>query len=90
MNSRPITECPTAPHTHSVAEVCTLIGCDSEDWLVDKVRNGTFPAHRVVRTLRFTDDDVARIVGACVVVERQGAAASALPTPTARSRRRTG
>ena len=24
--------CPAGPHTHSIAEVCELIGCDSQDW----------------------------------------------------------
>jgi len=33
--------CPAGPHTHSVGDVCALIGCDSEDWLIDRVRNGT-------------------------------------------------
>ena len=30
-------------HTRSIADVCELIGCESQDWLIDRVRNGTFP-----------------------------------------------
>lgn len=78
--------CPAGPHTHSLAEVCVLIGCESEDWLVDRVRNGTFPARRVVRQLRFSDDDIARIIDVCATVPKP--AVPLLPTPT--SRRRAG
>jgi len=35
--------CPAARHTHSIADVCELIGCESQDWLIGRVRNGTFP-----------------------------------------------
>ena len=59
--------CPPGPHTHSVAEVCALIGCDSEDWFVDRVRSGLFPARRVVRHLRFSDEDIRAIIDACTV-----------------------
>jgi hypothetical protein len=75
--------CPTAPHTHSLAELCELIGCESEDWIVDRVRNGTFPARRIVRTLRFSDEDIARIIEACSVSAR-GVVEPLVPT----SRRR--
>lgn len=71
----------------SVAETCQLLGCESEDWFLDRVRNGTFPARRVVRQLRFSDADIAAIIEACAVEPRQPA--PGLPTPTARSRRRT-
>lgn len=82
--------CPAAPHTHSIEQVCALIGCDSRDWFIDRVRNGTFPSHRVVREHRFTDDDIARILDACAITEPRKAdgPATLLPTPTARSRRR--
>ncbi|WP_133259214.1 hypothetical protein [Mycobacterium colombiense] len=83
MNELP--SCPAGPHTHSLSEACILIGCESEDWLVDRVRNGTFPARKIVRQLRFSDDDIARIIETCAVpVKMQG---TPLPTPTSRSRR---
>ncbi len=55
-------ECPKRrstrqPPTHSVAEVCKLIGCESEDWFIDRLRDGTFPTRRIVRQLRFSDED---------------------------------
>jgi hypothetical protein len=59
--------CPSGPHTHSLAEACALIGCESEDWLIDRVRNGTFPGRKIVRQLRFSDDDIAKIIEACAV-----------------------
>jgi hypothetical protein len=59
--------CPTGPHTHSLAEACALIGCESEDWVVDRVRNGTFPGRKIVRQLRFSDEDIAGIIQACAV-----------------------
>lgn len=79
------TACPAAPHTHSLAEVCQLIGCESEDWLTDRVRNGTFPARRIVRQLRFSDDDIARIIETCAIPVRTGQ--GTLLTPTSRSQR---
>jgi hypothetical protein len=75
-------QCPTAPHTHSVAEVCELIGCESEDWFIERVRDGTFPARRVVRQLRFSDEDSARIIEACAI----GSRGLLLAVPTSRSR----
>lgn len=71
----------------SVAETCDLLGCESEDWFLDRVRNGTFPARRVVRQLRFSDADIEAIIENCAVEPRQSQ--PELPTPTARSRRRT-
>lgn len=78
------TGCPAAPHTHSVEEVCELIGCESADWLIDRVRNGTFPARRIVRQLRFSDDDIRGIIEACAVAARSGVVEPLVPT----SRRR--
>jgi hypothetical protein len=72
--------------TYSVEEACQLIGCESTDWFLDRVRSGVFPARRVVRQLRFTDADIAAILDACAVEPRQSAG-PALPIPTARSRR---
>jgi len=79
--------CPAGPHTHSIAEVCELIGCDSQDWLIDRVRNGTFPARRIVRQLRFSDSDIEAVIAVCAVIPRQAAEPS-MPQPIAHSRRR--
>lgn len=76
--------CPSGPHTHSIAEACALLGCESEDWLVDRVRNATFPARKIVRRIRFSDDDIAGIIAACAFQAR--GAGPGLPVPTARSR----
>jgi hypothetical protein len=80
-----VIQCPEAPHTHSVAEVCNFIGCASEDWFLDRVRAGTFPSRRVVRELRFTHEDMNAILDACTNAAPR--TATALPVPTARSRR---
>lgn len=79
-----LVNCPPGPHTHSIPEVCLLIGCDSRDWLIDRVRNGTFPGRRIVRELRFSDDDINNIIDACAVVPRTAEVEPLLPT----SRRR--
>jgi hypothetical protein len=79
--------CPVGPHTHSVSEVCALLGCDSEDWLIDRVRNGAFPGRKIVRQLRFSDDDIRGIIEACAVQSR-AVREVPMPTPTARSRRK--
>lgn len=78
--------CPAGPHTHSVAEVCALIGCESEDWLVDRVRNGTFPGRKIVRQLRFGDVDIKAIIEVCAVRPKSSDALS-LPVPNSRRRK---
>jgi hypothetical protein len=78
--------CPNGPHAHSVSEVCEMIGCDSQDWLIDRVRDGRFPARKIVRQLRFTDADIGAILAACVK-ELRGREPD-LPVPTRLRRRR--
>jgi Helix-turn-helix domain len=81
---RAMTAAPVeAPRLYSVAEVCDLLQCDSEDWLVDRVRSGEFPARRVCRHLRFSVDDIKNIIGACAVARGDD-----LPVPTSRQRRK--
>ncbi|HEY2399162.1 MAG TPA: helix-turn-helix domain-containing protein [Steroidobacteraceae bacterium] len=80
MNERSTLE---APRLYSIAEVCELLQCDSEDWLVDRVRSGEFPARRVCRHLRFSVDDIQNIIGACAVARGDD-----LPVPTSRQRRK--
>jgi Helix-turn-helix domain len=77
-----MTAAPVAPpRLYSVAEVCELLQCDSEDWLKDRVRSGKFPARRVCRHLRFSVDDIENIIAACA--EAKG---DDLPVPTSRQR----
>lgn len=78
--------CPDGPHTHSISEVCEMIGCASQDWLIDRVRSGMFPARRIVRELRFTDDDVKAILD-CSAASFKTTSLMTIPTPTSRSRR---
>jgi hypothetical protein len=70
-----------APRLYSVAEVCELLQCDSEDWLKDRVRSGAFPARRVCRHLRFSVGDIENIISACAVGRDDE-----LPVPTSRQR----
>lgn len=79
--------CPSGPHTHSLTDACILIGCDSEDWVLDRVRNGTFPGRKIVRQVRFSDDDIKCIIDACAVQSKGGVAL--VPELTERSRRRS-
>jgi len=72
-----------APRLYSVAEVCELLQCDSEDWLRDRVRSGAFPARRVCRHLRFSVDDIENIIRACAVARDDD-----LPVPNSRQRRK--
>jgi len=72
-----------APRLYSVAEVCELLQCDSEDWLKDRVRSGMFPARRVCRHLRFSVDDIENIIRACAVSKDDD-----LPVPTTSRQRR--
>jgi Helix-turn-helix domain len=81
---RAMTAAPVgAPRLYSVAEVCELLQCDSEDWLKDRVRSGQFPARRVCRHLRFSVHDIENIIAACAVTR-----ADDLPVPTSRQRRK--
>jgi hypothetical protein len=84
-----VIDCPNGPHTHSVSEVCEMIGCDSEDWLIDRVRDGRFPARKIVRQLRFTDADIEAILAACANVPRGRDPDPLLPTRTRRKRQTT-
>ncbi|WP_197048175.1 helix-turn-helix domain-containing protein [Mycobacterium paragordonae] len=70
------------PRLYSVAEVCELLQCESEDWLVDRVRSGEFPARRVCRHLRFSVSDIESIIGACAITNDDD-----VPVPTSRQRR---
>ena len=51
--------------TYSVSELCEIMGCESERWVIKRVRNGTFPARKIVRDIRFTEADVNTILEIC-------------------------
>jgi excisionase family DNA binding protein len=50
--------------TYSSAEAAEEVGC-RERWLVEQVRAGRFPARKVGRSWRFTEQDLADIFEAC-------------------------
>jgi hypothetical protein len=71
-----------APRLFSVAEVCELLQCESEDWVKDRVRSGDFPARKVCRHIRFSVKDIEAIIDACSYGREDD-----LPVPTSRQRR---
>lgn len=42
-----------------------MLGCVSPRWVITRVRNGTFPARKIVRDIRFTEADVQAILDVC-------------------------
>jgi proline racemase len=63
-----------------------MIGCDSEDWLIDRVRDGRFPARKIVRQLRFIDADIEAILNACINEPRGRESEPLVPVPVRRRR----
>lgn len=51
--------------TYTLSEVCEMIGCDSERWILTRVRRGEFPARQINRQVRFTEADVESILESC-------------------------
>ena len=51
--------------THSMAEVTERLGAPSERWVVDQIRAGRFPARKIGRAWRMTDQDIADALDAC-------------------------
>ena len=74
--------------TYSVSEVCEMISCDSERWLITRVRKGIFPARKINRQFVFTESDVEEILKACVF-KPDAADFSFVPELSVRSRRRS-
>jgi hypothetical protein len=72
--------------TSSLAEVAALIPC-SERWLADRLRDGTFTAHKIAGSWRFTDDDIEAILAATEVSGQTPARHSEPITLTDGSRR---
>ncbi|MCU1697342.1 MAG: hypothetical protein JWR34_3405 [Mycobacterium sp.] len=50
--------------TYSVEELAAGLGCTPR-WLTEEVRSGRFPARKVARHWRFTEQDVADIFHLC-------------------------
>ena len=51
--------------THSAQHVADLIPLPSERWLIERMRTGEFPGHKIGRSWRFTDEDIAAILVIC-------------------------
>jgi len=51
--------------THSLADATELIGAPSCRWVTDQIRSGRFPARKIGRAWRMTDQDVADALEAC-------------------------
>lgn len=51
--------------TYSIAEVAEQVGAPSERWVVDQIRAGRFPARKIGRAWRMTDQDIADALEAC-------------------------
>ena len=51
--------------TYSTAEATEQIGAPSERWLIGQIRAGRFPARKVGRSWRMTDEDIADALDAC-------------------------
>ena len=73
--------------TYSVEELCAILGCTSERWVLKRVRNGTFPARKIVRDIRFTEADVQAILNACVYQPDEPEIDTFIPQLSDRSRR---
>lgn len=73
--------------TYSVAEVCEIIGCVSERWLITRVRTGVFPARKIVREIRFTEADVQTILNACAYTPGDQDVDAFMPELSVRSKR---
>jgi hypothetical protein len=57
--------------THSITEVAALIGAPSDRWVVDQIRSGRFPARKIGRSWRMTDEDIAGALDACCNARRR-------------------
>ena len=51
--------------THAIADVADSMGAPSVRWVVDQIRSGRFPARKIGRTWRMTDQDIAEALDAC-------------------------
>ena len=56
----------TLPRFHTVEEVAAMLG-HGPDWVWAQCRNGTIAHHKLGRSYRFTDDDVAHLAAQTAV-----------------------
>lgn len=75
--------------TYSIADVADRMGAPSVRWVLDQIRAGRFPARKIGRSWRMTDEDVADALDACRNSVRQRSDTSeALAGLTPASKRR--
>lgn len=54
------------PITYSVDEAADRMGAPSERWVVEQIRRGRFPARKIGRTSRMTEQDISDALDACL------------------------
>ena len=63
----------------NLAEAAAEIGA-SERWLGDQLRAGKFPAHKIGRKWKFSEDDIRAILQICSVNRAADSSVSASPS----------
>ena len=53
------------PITHDIADAAQRMGAPSERWVVEQIRAGRFPARKIGRTWRMTEQDIADALDVC-------------------------
>lgn len=53
------------PITHDIADAAHRMGAPSERWVVEQIRSGRFPARKMGRAWRMTEQDIADALDAC-------------------------
>ena len=77
--------------TYGTAWVARRINAPSERWVIDQIRAGRFPARKIGRAWRMTEQDIAEALEACLSTRRSHAGVGAPPTGlTSTSRKRLG
>lgn len=76
--------------TYSIADAADRMGAPSERWLVQKLRAGAFPARKVGRNWRMTEQDITDALDACATdirrIPTNAATSRSGLTPTSRKR----
>jgi len=69
------------PITYDIADAAQRMGAPSERWVVEQIRTGRFPARKMGRAWRMTEQDITDALDACrntvtgsveVTVQRSG------------------
>jgi hypothetical protein len=53
------------PITYAIADAAKRMGAPSERWVVEQIRAGRFPARKMGRAWRMTDQDIVDALDAC-------------------------